>query len=80
MKAYSKKQNDTRISYSKKWAILQQPGQSFDLSPIKHAFQILKTKLKAENLKQAAAAGVCSNGLAETLREENTAFGDVHDY
>lgn len=39
---------------AKKWAILQQPGQSSDLSPIKHAFQILKTKLKAENRKQAA--------------------------
>lgn len=65
---------------AKKWAILQQPGQSSDLSPIKHAFQILKTKLKAENRKQAAAAGVCSKGLAEILREENTAIGDVHDY
>lgn len=63
---------------AKKWAILQQPGQSSALSPIKHAFQILKTK--AENRKQAAAAGVCSKGLAEILREENTAIGDVHDY
>jgi len=30
----------------KKWNILQWPSQSPDLNPIKHAFHLLKAKLK----------------------------------
>ncbi len=54
--------------------ILQWPSPSPDLNPIDHAFQLLKTRLKAErptNKQQVKVA-------AKHLQGGDSAFGEVH--
>lgn len=53
---------------AKKLTVLQLSGQLPDLSPIQHAFQLLKTTLKVEAQQQAAAEG----GRSKNLKGRNS--------
>lgn len=58
---------------AKKWDIHQWPSQS-DLNSKEQAFQLLMTKLKAEQ----TTAGSRNKSLAKHLKGGNSAFGDIY--
>ena len=62
---------------AKRWNILQWPSQSPNVNPIKHAFHLLKTRLKAER-QQTTTEDSCSQGLEKHHKGGNPAYGDVH--
>lgn len=61
---------------TKKLNILEYPCQSPDLNPAKHAFQLVKTELKAERLKQLKVAVK----VRQSIQGGNPEFVDIHGF